>query len=153
MSSGGITSLSELSLTTALNNLLDLLDNRIAALDHEIEHNDVGDMRSALTLCIRIAADHGALWDMIEALQRVNVFYARYKELLHERIVQRLERNYLTYLRNKIYKAMLTTMHKLDTLAIKVSENVLTKQNVIKHRLSLSGKSINEFKKEVRELK
>lgn len=151
--SGNITSLSELSLTTALNNLLDLLDNRIASLDHEIENNDINDLKSAVSLCIRIAADRSALWELVEALQRVNNFYARYQNVRNEHIVEQLERNYLTYLKNKIFKAMLATMHKLDTLAITVSENVLTKQSVIKHRLSLSGKSINEFKKEVSELK
>lgn len=146
ISNKNLPNLFDLSLTTTLNNLLDILENRFEELDRTTDLDDL-DLQDAIQIALRTSIDYNASRQLIQALQRVNVFYAKYRNTLKENAVKRLEHLYLTYLKNRIIYAMSMTMQKFDSLAIKLSAEALTKMNIIKSKFTLHPAVLDKIKK------
>lgn len=150
------TNMFELSLTTLLNNLLDLLENRVKALDVEADQLDNIEtlkISNAIKLAIRACTEETSKRELIRALQRVTIFYTRYYNVLNESLTKCLERRYLMHLKNRIICAMIETQARFDSIAIDGYRDVVGKHNLIKNSINADPSILQKFKKKTMEKK
>jgi hypothetical protein len=144
------TNLFELNLTTLLNNILDLLDNRLKALDiesNDLDSNEPIKLSESLKLAMRACAEENSKRELIQSIQEINIFYTKFQCILNEKTTQRLEKRYIMHVKNKIIKAMTETMAKYDAIAIDGYKDVVGKHNIIKNSINADPSILSKFKK------
>lgn len=142
--------LADLSLTTALNNMLNILEQRYKALDDATSDFDAEKVSKALRIALRSAGSFKSNKYLINALQRLNIFYLKYNKSLDEPEVKRLEKLYIKNAENKLIWAMMDTMNRMDAMAFSLAEKALIKNNIIKSRFSLDPDVLKKFKRDVK---
>jgi hypothetical protein len=143
------TNLFELNLTTLLNNMLDLLENRIAALDFEADqlNSDTIQLSDAIKAAIRSCGDEYSKREVVQALQRLNIFYMKYANIKGEPRYKRLERTNIMILKNKLMRAMTETQARFDNLATDGYRDVVGKHNILKHSLNADPSLLSKYKR------
>lgn len=148
-SSPDLNVLNDVATNTTLNNLLELLENRLVALDDVSDRlfkEDQLEWKEVLSTAIRVCTDHAAADEVIKAILQLQGFYLKYDTVREDVMAKRLERRYLIYLKNCLATAAIKTIQRYDHAGIGLFQDVLTKRGLIKTNYSLDGSVINKLK-------
>ena len=144
--------LSDVTLHTTLNNLMESAENRLRTLDKvsEVIYEPDFNFRDILSAANRICINSEAAAEVVFAIQQLLIFYTKYADITGEWIINRLEKRYILFLKTKITKASMKTMQAFDQVSINLFNEVLRTQNVLKTKISLDKSVINNLKKQLK---
>lgn len=147
-SSADLPILSDISLHTTLNNLMEAAESRLRTLDEvsKVIYSDPFEFQQILSAAIRTCTEYQSASEVIYAIQQLLIFYTKYSDVQDEWITKRLEKRYLLYLKNKLIKASVKTMQSYDQVSINLFKDVLQKRDLIKTSFALDGSVINKLK-------
>lgn len=144
--------LSDISLHTTLNNLMEAAESRLRTLDEvsKVIYAEEFEFKHVLSAAIRTCTSYEAAAEVVYAIQQLLIFYTKYKDISDEWIVKRLEKRYILYLKSKLVKASVRTMQAYDQVSINLFKDVLQKREVIKSSFALDGSVINKLKQKLK---
>lgn len=148
MSEKSLGVLNDIATNTTLNNLLDLMENRLSSLDHasKILVEEILQWKQILSIAIRVTGDIKASDKVISGIKMFNICIMKYKVIMDEFIVQQIIERYLLNIRNCLEEAAIKTMQTMDKRSFGLFDEVLQNRGIIKTSYSVDGGAMDKFK-------